>query len=80
MTERPGEADYLRAVGLRVRLTRMARRLSQDELARRAEVSRVTLGAVERGEHGAQSITFHRLAAALDVEIGGMVSGQVSPL
>lgn len=56
---------YLVAVGARVRLLRMVRRLSQDGFAELAGVSRVTLGAIERGEHSAGLLTYVRLAAAL---------------
>jgi transcriptional regulator with XRE-family HTH domain len=74
------DADYLSAVGLRVRLFRMARELSQDELARIASVSRVTLGSIERGDHAAGLLTYRRLARALDRDVGELVAdGEVLP-
>ncbi len=64
-----GRAAFLSEVGLRVRVARMGRRLSQDRLAKLAEVSRVTLGSVERGDHDAGITTYRSLAIALDVPL-----------
>lgn len=71
MTER-GHA-YLAAVGQRVRLLRVARRLSQDAFADAAGVSRVTLGSIERGEHAAGLLTYVKLAEALGVALSLLV-------
>jgi len=59
------ERGYLRTLGLRIRLLRTVRRLSQDQLAQAAGVSRVTLGSIERGEHSSVLVTYVRLAATL---------------
>ena len=40
--------------GRRMRVLRVARGLSQEELARRTDMSRPFLGAVESGKHGLQ--------------------------
>ncbi|HST65611.1 MAG TPA: helix-turn-helix domain-containing protein [Mycobacteriales bacterium] len=80
MTEWEGEGAYLNAVGLRVRLFRMARSMSQDELAHRASVSRVTLGSIERGDHAAGLLTYLKLARALGRDVGELVAdGEVLP-
>jgi DNA-binding XRE family transcriptional regulator len=76
----PSDAAYLGAVGLRVRVYRMARAMSQDELAGRASVSRVTLGSIERGDHAASLLTYRKLARALGRDVGELVSeGEVLP-
>lgn len=67
------ERGYLRMLGLRIRVLRTARRLSQDRLAEAAGVSRVTLGSIERGEHPAVLVTYVRLAAALDLRLPDLV-------
>ena len=64
-----GRAAFLSEVGLRVRVARTGRRLSQDRLSRLAEVSRVTLGSIERGNHDAGIATYRALAIALDVPL-----------
>lgn len=43
------DAAWLRTVGMCVRLDRVARGESQEALGRRAGVSRVTVGSIERG-------------------------------
>jgi transcriptional regulator with XRE-family HTH domain len=67
MTEH--EAAFLADVGLRIRVLRTARKLSQDRLAEVSEVSRVTLGSIERGNHEAGILSFRALAVALDVPL-----------
>jgi transcriptional regulator with XRE-family HTH domain len=71
-----GRTAFLGDVGLRVRIARVGRRLSQDRLANLAGVSRVTLGSVERGEHDAGITTYRSLAMALDVPLP-MLFGEV---
>lgn len=66
-------AAWLRDVGMRVRLGRVAARLSQEELGDRTGVSRVTVGSIERGDHPASVIAFRRLADALGVETGELL-------
>lgn len=66
-------AAWLREVGMRVRLGRVAAGLSQEELGERAGVSRVTVGSIERGYHPASVVAFRRLADALGVEIGELL-------
>ncbi|MFL6128311.1 MAG: helix-turn-helix transcriptional regulator [Mycobacteriales bacterium] len=74
------DSSFLRDLGLRVRLFRVARGLSQDELARISGVSRVTLGSIERAEHAASVLAYRRLARALDRDIGELLAeGDVLP-
>jgi transcriptional regulator with XRE-family HTH domain len=63
------DGAYLSEVGLRIRLERVRRRISQDELARRSGVSRVTLGSIERGEHAATVLTYRKLATTFGVRL-----------
>ena len=60
---------YLRAVGLRVRLMRVTRGMSQEQLGATSGVSRVTVGSIERGDHPASVLAYRRLATALDVHL-----------
>lgn len=69
------ERAWLRSVGMRVRLARVAARESQDALAARAKVSRVTLGSIERGDHPAAVLTYARLARTLDVPLAELLDG-----
>ncbi len=51
------------------RSTRLARGLTQEDVARRVGVSRVWLGAVERGKPTAQIDLVLRLLRVLDIEL-----------
>jgi transcriptional regulator with XRE-family HTH domain len=74
------DGSYLRTIGLRIRLFRVAGGVSQDEFARIAGVSRVTLGSIERGEHAASVLTYRKLARALDRDLGELLGeGEVLP-
>lgn len=75
MTGTEAERAWLRSVGLRVRLARVAGRESQEALAVRASVSRVTLGSIERGDHPAGVLTFARLSPALGMPLGELLDG-----
>lgn len=58
----------LKKFGLRVRFFRLRLQLSQDELARKADLHRTYVGAVERGERNICLTNIFRLADALGVE------------
>lgn len=74
----PRAREYLRAVGRRVRVFRLSAGLSQEELAARAGVHRVTLSAIERGAHGAGALTYLRLSRPLGVEMGALLDEDTS--
>jgi transcriptional regulator with XRE-family HTH domain len=57
----------MKAFGLRVRYFRKLLKLSQDELAAKADLHRTYIGAVERGERNISLINIFRLADALEV-------------
>jgi hypothetical protein len=69
------EAAWLRAVGLRLRLARVARGESQAELGSRSRVSRVTVGSIERADHPAGVTAYARLADALGMRLAELLGG-----
>lgn len=69
------EREWLREVGMRVRLARVRRRQSQDALAPLAGVSRVTLGSIERGDHPAAVTSYVRLARTLGLSLDELLDG-----
>lgn len=73
------DREWLAAVGMRVLVARTVRRESQEEVGRRAGVSRVTVGSVERGEHPASVLAYARLAAALGLPPGELLAGYTLP-
>lgn len=76
-TEMPGTAEterrYLRLVGRRIRSRRVLVGVTQEDVARMAPVSRVTLGAIERGDHAASLLTYLKLARALGISLGSLL-------
>lgn len=73
--ERSDERAWLAEVGMRVRLARVCRRESQDQLAKIARISRVTLGSIERGEHAAAVLAYVRLARVLGLSMDDLLDG-----
>lgn len=69
------ESEWLAEVGMRIRLARVRRRLSQNGLADLAGVSRVTVGSMERGDHAAGVLAYVRLAHKLELPIGELLDG-----
>jgi transcriptional regulator with XRE-family HTH domain len=65
---------YLLRVGLRIRAQRVLQQVSQDDLARRSGVSRVTLGSIERADHAASITTYVALADGLGVDVGDLLT------
>jgi transcriptional regulator with XRE-family HTH domain len=66
-------SDDLRAVfGRRVRELRLGLRLSQEELAERADLHRNYIGGIERGERNVGVLNIGKLADALGVSLAEM--------
>lgn len=61
--------------GARVRALRVARGLSQEELAQKAELHRTYVGGIERGERNISLVNIEKLAAALDVTLDSLMRG-----
>lgn len=62
-------------VGKRIRVLRVARGLSQEELGDRSGLHRSHMGQVERGESNVTMETLLKLGFALDVPIVELVKG-----
>ena len=57
-----------------IRVERARQRIAQEELAQRAAVSRVYMGAIERAESACTIDVMHRIAQALRVEPADLVT------
>jgi len=55
--------------GRRVRELRLAQKLSQEELAERADLHRNYIGGIERGERNVGLLNVGKLASALELSI-----------
>ena len=62
-------------IGMRIRFLRMQKGVSQEDLAELAEVSRVYISNIERGEKGASLDAVISIAAALNVSVGDILEG-----
>jgi DNA-binding XRE family transcriptional regulator len=70
----PANDRYLRVLGKRIRILRVVRELSQEELARRAGVTRNFVSAVERGAQGVDVVRLRKLAAALRADVTDLLA------
>lgn len=66
-------ADLQRTVGTVIRRERQERRLTHRELARRAIISVVYLGEIERGKKYPSPLVLERLAAGLDLAVSDLL-------
>lgn len=61
-------------IGERLYALRRERALTQDELAEEAQIHKVTISDIERGERKASARTLKKLARALGVEVKALTS------
>jgi len=66
------QREILMALGEKIRLTRHAQQLTQEEVGYRAGLSRSYYSGVERGTRNVSAINLIRIAFALDVEVGDL--------
>ena len=66
----PEDRARLRAFGLRMKLLRVSRGWSQEELAEAAGMHRTFIGQVERGQRGMNILGLWRLSRAFGISIG----------
>lgn len=69
----PDTTAFLSALGRRVRLLRLIRGLTQDQLARAAGMSRSFVSLVEHGCHGVDVVRLVRLAAVFGIPLTELV-------
>lgn len=61
--------DIDKKVGLNIRVQRVKRGISQEELADLSGIARSTMGVVERGEQSPSLQTIAKIATALKIDI-----------
>ena len=70
--------EDLMALGREIRRHRKAKKLSQEQLAERADLHRNYIGCLERGERNPGAKTLFQLARALGVSLAELVA-DISP-
>ena len=68
----PEDRARLKAFGLRMKLLRVSRGWSQEQLAEAAGMHRTFIGQVERGQRGMNILGLWRLSRAFGVSIGDL--------
>ena len=71
---RKKHSDARFAVGQAVRKLRMAKGISQEELAELAEIHRTSIGDVGRGTRNISLVNMSKVAAALDVPLSQLIA------
>ena len=71
--------DIREILAINLRKLRQARRLSQEELAHRAEIDRTYISALERSVYAAGIDVVDRLARALGVEAADLLTRPTAP-
>ncbi|MCC7387962.1 MAG: helix-turn-helix transcriptional regulator [Phycisphaerales bacterium] len=69
------DRDVLKEFGARVRVIRLERGRSQEDLARLAGMDRTYIGGIERGERNAGIKNIWRIADALGVPAAALFQG-----
>jgi transcriptional regulator with XRE-family HTH domain len=67
------DEEFLRQFGKAVAKRRQSLRLSQEELAERADLSRTYTADVERGNRNLGILNLRRIAKALEIPPGGLL-------
>lgn len=65
----------LKLFGDKVRKIRLEKRLSQEELAHKADLHRTYIGMIERAEKNITLINIEKIAKALDLNISELIDG-----
>lgn len=68
----PEDRARLKAFGMRIKLLRVSRGWSQEQLAEAAGMHRTFVGQVERGQRGLNVLGLWRLARAFHIQIGDL--------
>lgn len=63
------EDNIDKKVGMNIRLERIKRGISQEELADIADIARSTMGIIERGEKSPTLQTLNKIATALEIDL-----------
>jgi transcriptional regulator with XRE-family HTH domain len=67
------EVEWRRTVGKRIRVWRVVRDVSQDELAATAGVTRNFVSAIERSARGLDALRLRRLATVMGMTLGELL-------
>ena len=76
MTATPAMQDWCKIVGSNVRALRLAKGMTQEQLAFEADLDLTYVGGIERGKRNPSLLVMVRLAHAVGVPLEAMFSNQ----
>ena len=66
-------SEINRKIGIRIRVARLDKKISQEKLAEFADVNRNTIGTIERGEISPTIETLYKISEALNITLHDLV-------
>jgi len=69
------EIAWLKAIGKRIKIARVEHDLSQDDLARRASLTRNQVSAIERSAQQLKLYEINRIAGAFGADLADFIGG-----
>ena len=67
-------SEINRKIGIRIKVARFDKKISQEKLAEFADLNKNTIGSIERGEISPSIETLYKIATALDIELHDLVN------
>lgn len=61
--------DYLRKIGLEIKIARIRQNMTQTDLANKTGLAQVTICEIEMGKGNSRILSYKRIAEALGVEL-----------
>lgn len=74
MASGPDPTPFLRALGKRIRLLRLTREWTQEQLGKAAGMSRSFVSIIEKGAHGIDVVRLWRLAEAFEMPLVELIA------
>ena len=65
--------DINKKIGIRIKIERFNRKISQEKLAEKSGLNRTTIGYIERGEISPTIETLYKISEALDIALHDLV-------
>jgi transcriptional regulator with XRE-family HTH domain len=75
MTQQHSEDRFLAALGKRISSVRKQNRMTQEELAEKANLDRVAIAYIETGKRKPNVTSLYRIAVGLGVKVEDLVKG-----
>lgn len=68
------KVEFLEKLGLLIKMERLKKKLSQEQLAALSDCGLSQIGTVERGEKGISFYNFYKIAKILDINVNELIA------